>query len=76
MLARYAESVVNGLKAVPNDKGFETYRYTSMASIVGELEKAGFGFGKQGAAPGRFLSYPGSPLKTHTGSTVVAPSPA
>jgi hypothetical protein len=76
VLARYAESVINGLKHVPNNIGFEPYRFTSMAAIVGELEKAGFGFDKQGAAPGAFYNYPGSPLKTGTGSTVLAPSPA
>ena len=76
VLARYAESVINGLKHVPNNVGFETYRFKTMASIVGELEKAGFGFGKQGAAPGAFYDFPGSPLKTGTGSTVLAPSPA
>lgn len=76
VLARYAESVVNGLKHVPNNVGFETYRYKSMSAIVGELEKAGFGFGKQGAAPGAFYDFPGNPLKTGTGSTVLAPSPA
>lgn len=76
VLARYAESVINGLQSVPNNKGFETYGYKSMASIVGALEKAGFGFGKQSSAPGQFLDYPGSPLKTGTGSTVIAPSPA
>ena len=76
VLARYAESVVNGLKSVPNDKGFETYRFKTMASIVGELEKAGFGFGKASSAPGQFVEFPGSPLKTGTGSTVIAPVPA
>jgi hypothetical protein len=76
VLARYAESVVNGLEHVPNNLGFETYRLKTMASIVGELEKAGFGLGKQGAAPGAFYEFPGSPLKTGTGSAVLAPAPA
>jgi hypothetical protein len=76
VLARYAESVINGLKHVPNNLGFELYKFKSMAAIVGELEKAGFGFGKQSSAPGQFLSFPGSPLMTGTGSTVLAPAPA
>ena len=76
VLARYAESVINGLKHVPNNLGFELYKYKSMASIVGELEKAGFGFGKQGAAPGAFYDFPGNPLKNGTGSGVLAPAPA
>ncbi len=76
VLARYAESVINGLKHVPNNVGFETYRYKWMAATVAELEKAGFGFGKQGSAPGAFYNFPGSPLSTGTGSTVAAPTPA
>ncbi|MGH3002178.1 MAG: twin-arginine translocation signal domain-containing protein [Gaiellaceae bacterium] len=76
VLARYAETVINGLKHVPNNVGFETYRYTSMAAIVAQLEKAGFGFGKQSSAPGQFVDFPGNPLKTGTGSSVLAPAPA
>jgi hypothetical protein len=76
VLARYADSVINGTKGVPNNVGFETYALKSMAAIVATLEKAGFGFGKQGSAPGAFATFPGSPLSTGTGSTVVAPSPA
>jgi len=76
VLARYAESVINGLEQVPNNKGFETYRFTTMAQVVAQLEKAGFGFGKQGAAPGAFYDFPGDPLTTHTGSRVDAPAPA
>lgn len=76
VLARYAESVINGLKEVPNNKAFETYSITSIGGIVGALEKAGFGFGKQGATPGQFVDFPGNPLGTGTGSKVIAPSPA
>jgi hypothetical protein len=76
VLARYAESVVNGLQAVPNDKGFETYEIKSIGGIVAALEKAGFGFGKQSSAPGQFVDFPGNPLATGTGSKVIAPSPA
>jgi hypothetical protein len=76
VLARYAESVINGLKHVPNNLGFELYKFKSMAAIVGELEKAGFGFGKQGASPGAFYDFPGNPLKNGTGSGVLAPAPA
>ena len=76
VLARYAESVINGSKHVPNNLGFELYKFKSMAAIVGELEKAGFGFGKQGASPGAFYDFPGNPLKNGTGSGVLAPAPA
>jgi hypothetical protein len=76
VLARYAETVINGVKQVPNNLGFEVYKYKTMAAIVGELEKAGFGFGKQSSAPGQFVDFPGSPLKNGTGSGVLAPAPA
>ena len=80
-LARYAKNVVAGHSTitrpnVPNNKGFETYTLKSMAAIVGELEKAGFGFGKQGASPGQFVDFPGNPTKNGTGFYVAAPRPA
>jgi len=79
-LARYAQSVVDGKAlsraTVPNDKGFETYTIKSMSGIVATLEKAGFGFGKQGATPGQFVDYPGNPSKNGTGFYVIAPRPA
>jgi hypothetical protein len=80
-LARYAKNVVAGQTAltktnVPNNKGFETYSLKSMAAIVGELEKAGFGFGKQGASPGQFVDFPGNPSSNGTGFYVLAPKPA
>jgi hypothetical protein len=79
-LARYAQSVVEGKKldrhTVPNNKGFETYTVKSMSAVVAELEKAGFGFGKQTSAPGQMLSFPGNPSSNGTGFYVVAPRPA
>lgn len=80
-LARYANSVVRGQSKlsrsnVPNDKGFETYTMSSMSQIVATLEKAGFGFGKQGATPGQFVDFPGNPSKNGTGFYVIAPRPA
>jgi hypothetical protein len=80
VLARYAQSVVEGKKlsraTVPNNKGFETYTVKSMAAVVAELEKAGFGFGKQSSAPGQMLTFPGNPSKNGTGFYVIAPRPA
>jgi hypothetical protein len=58
------------------DKGFETYTVKSMAAVVAELEKAGFGFGKQGASPGQFVDFPGNPTSNGTGFYVAAPRPA
>ena len=80
-LARYANNVIHGHSTitrdnVPNNKAFETYTVKSMADIVGALEKAGFGFGKQGSAPGQFVDYPGQPSKDGTGFYEAAPRPA
>ena len=80
-LARYANNVVHGHSTltranVPNNKGFETYTIKSIGGIVAALEKAGFGFGKQGATPGQFVDFPGNPSKTGTGFYVIAPRPA
>jgi len=61
---------------VPNNKGFETYTVKTMGAVVAELEKAGFGFGKQTSAPGRMLTFPGNPSKNGTGFYVIAPRPA
>jgi hypothetical protein len=38
----------------PNDVGFEAFPITHPQGIVRALQKAGIGFGTQGAAPGRF----------------------
>jgi len=80
-LARYANSVVHGQTTltrsnVPNNKGFETYTIKTIGGIVGALEGAGFGFGKQGATPGQFVDFPGNPSKTGTGFYIIAPRPA
>ena len=80
-LARYANNVVPGQTTltrtnVPNNKGFETYTIKTIGGIVAALEKAGFGFGKQGATPGQFVDFPGNPSKTGTGFYVIAPRPA
>jgi hypothetical protein len=80
-LARYAKNVVAGHTTmtrtnVPNNKGFETYTVKSMAAVVAELEKAGFGFGKQSSAPGQFVDFPGNPSSNGTGFYVAAPRPA
>jgi hypothetical protein len=72
--------IVEGKKlsraTVPNNKGFETYTVKTMGAVVAELEKAGFGFGKQTSAPGRMLTFPGNPSKNGTGFYVIAPRPA
>lgn len=43
-LARFAKGAT-----LPNEKSFETYHYKNIDDIVGELEKAGVGFGQRTA---------------------------
>ncbi|MGH2874477.1 MAG: hypothetical protein ACRDL5_18715, partial [Solirubrobacteraceae bacterium] len=50
-LARFAQG------KLPNDVGFESYAIHSIGGIVGALEKAGIGFGKQGRRPGAFYTF-------------------
>ena len=50
-LVRFAQN------KLPNNRAFEGYAITSIDGIVAALEKAGVGFGKQGAAPGKFYSF-------------------
>lgn len=78
-LARYANNVVHGQTTltrtnVPNNKAFETYTIKSIGGIVAALEKAGFGFGKQGATPGSFYDFDGT--KFGNFSSILADFPA
>lgn len=50
-LARFAQG------KLPNNRAFEGYAITDIKGIVAALEKAGVGFGKQGATPGKFYSF-------------------
>jgi len=81
-LARYA-SEISGVEAqhlalarfaankLPNDVGFTDYSITSIDGIVAALEQAGVGFGKQGSAPGKFVTFapPPAGTVTHVGHT-------
>jgi hypothetical protein len=50
-LARFAQN------KLPDNLGFEIYKITTIDGIVGALEAAGVGFGKQGNGPGAFYTY-------------------
>jgi hypothetical protein len=77
-LARYAGEIA-GVEAehralardlqgkLPDNLAYEMYRVTTLSAIVGELEAAGIGLGKQGSQPGAFYTYNGT-----TSSTVVS----
>ncbi len=56
-LARFA------LGKLPNDRAFQAYPISSISGVVAALEKAGVGFGKPGAKPGKFYSF--SPPPAH-----------
>ena len=40
-----------------NDRVFMKYSFTKIETAVTQLQKAGFGFGKQGTAPGQFYDF-------------------
>jgi hypothetical protein len=46
----------------PNNLGFEEFVYDNVGDIGVAAERAGFGFGKKGAAAGRFYDFPSSPI--------------
>jgi hypothetical protein len=50
-LARFAQN------KLPDDRAFQAYTITSISGVVAALEKAGVGFGKPGAKPGKFYSF-------------------
>jgi len=79
-LARYAGEI-GGVEAqhlalvrfaqnkLPNDRAFQAYPIRKISGVVAALEKAGVGFGKQGAKPGKFYTFsppPASALTTIT----------
>ncbi|MBV9466405.1 MAG: hypothetical protein JO169_09855, partial [Solirubrobacterales bacterium] len=67
-LARYAGEI-GGVEAqhlalvrfarneLPNDRAFQSYAIKDIGGIVAALEKAGVGFGKPGAMPGKFYAF-------------------
>jgi len=67
-LARYAGEI-GGVEAqhlalvrfarneLPDDRAFQSYAIKDIGGIVAALEKAGVGFGKPGAMPGKFYSF-------------------
>jgi hypothetical protein len=46
----------------PNDLGFADFEFDRVSQIAAAAESAGFGFGEQGTAPGRFYDLPQSPM--------------
>jgi hypothetical protein len=46
----------------PNNLAFEEYLYDNVDDIGAAAERAGFGFGREGTAPGRFYDFPDAPI--------------
>ena len=46
----------------PNDLGFAEYEFDRVSQIATAAQSAGFGFGEQGTAAGRFYDLPQSPM--------------
>jgi Ferritin-like domain len=67
-LARFAQG------KLPNNVSFEDYSIKSMSGIVAALQKAGIGFGKQGATPGKFYTFAPPPPSTVTAINGNAPA--
>jgi hypothetical protein len=55
-----AQTLINA--SPPNDLGFELFRFKRVRQIQDALEGAGFGFGRQGSAAGKFYSFPQPPM--------------
>ena len=46
----------------PNDLGFAEFEFDRVSQIAAAAQSAGFGFGEQGTAAGRFYDLPRSPM--------------
>ena len=46
----------------PNDLGFAEFEFDRVSQIAAAAQSAGFGFGEQGTAAGRFYDLPQSPM--------------
>lgn len=70
VLARFASATIRGSADVPNDRAFESYPYETAKQALSASQKAGIGYGKQTAAPGKFYDFPGDPRKSGAGTKV------
>ena len=71
VLARSAAAKLTGsTTGSPNNVGFEPFPHRSGSAALKASEHLGLGFGKPGAAPGKFYEYPGDPRTTGTALAV------
>jgi hypothetical protein len=59
---------------LPDDRAFQAYPITNIGGVVAALEKAGIGFGKPGATPGKFYSFSPPPVSALTKITHNTPT--
>lgn len=70
VLARFARGALGAPIGPPNNFGFERYHQRSAAAAKQALQALGIGYGKKGAAPGKFYEYPGNPFANGTSAPV------
>jgi hypothetical protein len=69
-LVRFAQGQLGKDVGVPNDVGFETFDWPTVAGARAALEGLGIGYGKQGGGVGRFYEYAGDPVARGVGTAV------
>ena len=75
VLARSALVTLGASTEPPNNVGFESYGQRTVPVVKAALEGLGIGYGEQGATPGAFYEYPGSPLADGVGLPVTSTVP-
>lgn len=66
-IARFAQTALGGRKQISIDRSFAPWSIKTVKGMIGALEGAGIGFGKQGSAAGKFYDFPGDPVANGTG---------
>ncbi|HEU4629581.1 MAG TPA: hypothetical protein VFS08_07530 [Gemmatimonadaceae bacterium] len=69
-LVRFAQGQLGRDVGVPNDVGFESFDWPTVATARSALEGLGIGYGAQGTGAGRFYEYPGDPVARGIGTPV------
>ena len=69
-LVRFAQGQLGKDVGVPNDVGFESFDWQTVATAREALEGLGIGYGRQGAGAGRYYEYPGDPIARGVGTPV------
>jgi hypothetical protein len=66
-IARFAQGALGGAQKISIDRSFAPWSIKTVAGMIDALEEAGIGFGRQGAAPGKFYEFPGDPVRGGVG---------